>query len=386
MLRKVFRAFETFVIWCALLFIGAYLIYSLHGESIGLLKIDVLHLFEDNQQVFWKEIFPLAFLLTLFLTACFLKKRARLFTVKIKIKERTKSLKVCYLQIFNKYIHFIMAISILAAIAIGKYGGARQDSMINERHTYLPTAVIIHAMGLINGHSYTNSLEAFHVHYANGQRYFETDFSLTKDDFLVARHDWEGGWQEGIDEENIPTEDAFVKTPFMGIYTPLSLKNIISLMQQYEDVHIITDTKDMEPELARKEINILVETAREMDALEVVDRFVIQIYSMEMYEAIKDIYEFPDYIFTLYAIWTGDENEFVNYCRFCKMNGIRTITMWDYRCADNPKLCQIADKYGISVYVHTVNDRETAEQMFSFGVRGIYTDDETLIGNMPVYE
>jgi hypothetical protein len=51
--------------------------------------------------------------------------------------------------------------------------------------------IISHAMGEIDGHYYTNSLEAFQYSYYNkGSRVFEVDFELTLEGILVARHDW----------------------------------------------------------------------------------------------------------------------------------------------------------------------------------------------------
>lgn len=373
---------KTLVIWCSWSFICIIFIYLFHGENIQLFKIDAFNLFIDNRHVFWSEIVPLTVILLCFLGMCLLKKRAYSFTVSISVAGKDKKLKfqICYLRMFHKYINWIALISVISALALGGYC-IKEVRNVDQKSDYLPSPLIIHAMGLVNGLPYTNSLEAFQVHYANGQRYFETDFSVTSDDQLVARHDWSGWWQEGIDEEHVPTEAVFLNTPIFGSFTPLSLKDIIFLMQQYEDVYIITDTKDSDPILARKEISILVKTVREMDAMDVLDRFVIQFYNTEMYEAIKDLYDFPDYIFTLYAVWYGDESEFVDYCRFCVSNGVRTITMWDYRYAGNPKLSQIAERYGIAIYVHTVNDRETAEEMFSLGAYGIYTDDESIMDN-----
>ncbi len=377
MLKKILK---MFLIWYSITFICIFFIYVLHDENIQLLKTDIVNLFGDNRRVFWCEILPMAVAVFLFLGMCLFKKRAYIFTLRLTVKNREKEIKVCYLKMFKEHINSIVLFSVLVALLLGGYGGIK-DQIMDHKNTGLSSPVILHAMGLIDGIAYTNSLEAFQAHYANGQRYFETDFSLTKDDQLVARHDWGEGWQEGIDTENVPTEEVFLNTPILGVYTPLSLKNIILIMQQYEDVYIITDTKDTEPVMAKKDISILVETAREMDAMDVLDRFVIQIYSREMYGAIKDIYDFPNYIFTLYAIWNGDESEFIEYCRFCVANGIPTITMWDYRYADNPNLSLIADKYGIKIYVHTVNDYETAEKMFSLGAYGIYTDDEVIMKN-----
>lgn len=376
------KILKTLVIWCSLSFICTFFIYLWHGENIQLLKIDTLNFFKDNRYVFWSEIFPLIILLTLFLGICLLKKRAYSFTVSFAVEGEGKELKfeICYLKIFHKYINLIALASVIIALLLGGYG-IKEVRTVNQKSDYLSSPLIIHAMGLVDGIPYTNSLEAFQAHYANGQRYFETDFSVTSDDQLVARHDWQRGWQEGIDEEHVPTEEIFLSTPIFGSFTSLSLKDIIRLMQQHEDVYIITDTKDGDPVIARKDISILVETAREMNAMDVLDRFVIQFYNTEMYEAIKDLYDFPNYIFTLYAVWYGDEREFVDYCRFCVLNGVHTITMWDYRYTGNPKLSQIADQYGIAIYVHTVNDRKTAEEVFSLGAYGIYTDDESVMDN-----
>ena len=50
--------------------------------------------------------------------------------------------------------------------------------------------VVAHAMGGINGYAYTNAWEAFVANYERGTRVFEVDFLLSKDDQLVARHEW----------------------------------------------------------------------------------------------------------------------------------------------------------------------------------------------------
>ena len=223
---------------------------------------------------------------------------------------------------------------------------------------------------------YSNSKDALELHYSNGQRIFEVDFCLTADDRMVARHDWGKGWQDGIDEEHIPTERIFLSKPIYGKYTPLSLEDVILIMQQYPDIYIVTDTKDEQSDLARKEINVIVQTAKEMQAEDVLNRFVVQIYSPAMYDAIKDLYHFPNYIFTLYMVWTNDESEFTDYCRFCRVNGIKTITMWEYRLRDNPHLAEIANEYGLEIFVHTVNDQVTAEEAEKLGASGIYTDSE----------
>jgi len=364
------------ILWISLLFISVYWIYVLSGETWSLLVIDVKDLFSDNRNVFWSRVLPASVLITLFCVILLKKRRAYDYHITVTIGNRQKGFHVCGLKLFHKYMNLWVVLSLTAAVSCCLLGKAKTKELI-----YPDTKTIIHAMGMIEGAPYTNSLEAFEQHYANGQRYFEVDFSITSDGKMVARHDWGEGYQEGIDENHIPTEAEFLELPIFGKFTPLSLKNVISLMQKYPDMYVITDTKNTEPEPARADILRLYQTAVEMDAAEVLDRFVVQIYNVDMYEAIKDIYDFPHCIFTMYAVWNGNEEEFVRYCRFCRINNINTITMWDYRLADNPKLAAIAQKYDIKLYVHTVNDAEVAEKMFALGAAGIYTDDEAVINN-----
>ena len=53
-------------------------------------------------------------------------------------------------------------------------------------------------------------------------------------------------------------------------------------------------------------------------------------------------------------------------------NGIEGVTMrsWLWR----PSYAAIAENSGVRCYVHTVNDRETAEALLQSGVSAVYTD------------
>ena len=53
-----------------------------------------------------------------------------------------------------------------------------------------PSRFIAHAGGEIEGHTYTNSLEAMDQAYDNGFRLFELDIIKTRDGHFVAEHDW----------------------------------------------------------------------------------------------------------------------------------------------------------------------------------------------------
>ena len=60
----------------------------------------------------------------------------------------------------------------------------------NTLDTWTGSLTIAHAGGMIDGHDYTNSLEAILANYSKGQRVFEIDFARTIDNQLVCTHNW----------------------------------------------------------------------------------------------------------------------------------------------------------------------------------------------------
>lgn len=375
---------ESILAWAGISFIYACFLYCVKWKlNITIMWHDIKTVFRDCDTIMKLQLaIPIIILLAVLIRMA-MKHHAYAFDISVILRKRQKQfhIRICYLETIHKYGVTLTVLIMLLSIVIGGWAVA-ENKQITVGSDYLKYPMVLHAMGEIDGLPYSNSKEAFEKHYSNGQRIFETDFCLTADDRMVARHDWGEGWQDGIDEEHIPTESIFLSKPIYGKYTPLSLEDVIRLMQQYPDAYIVSDTKDEQADLARKEIGIIVQTAKEMQAEEVLDRFVVQIYSPTMYESIKDLHHFPNYIFTLYMIWTKDEGEFTSYCRFCNANGIKTIAMWDYRLRDNPHLAEIAKEYGVEIYVHTVNDQTTAEEAKELGASGIYTDNEELFDKM----
>ena len=234
---------------------------------------------------------------------------------------------------------------------------------------------IAHAMGSIDGYDYTNSLEAFENNYELGHRVFEVDFSITSDGKMVCCHDWNAGYQAGIDSEHIPSEAVFKATPILEQYTPLTLADVLLLMKEYKDIYIVTDTKSASNKIS-EHFEIILNTAYEMQAEEVLDRIIVQIYKGKTLELVKEVYDFPIIIYTLYSSgWDGNSEDFLDICRFCKKNNIRNITMWYYLATS--EILEIAKSYDIAVFVHTVNNLEEADELIQRGVKGVYTDELT---------
>lgn len=117
------------------------------------------------------------------------------------------------------------------------------------------------------------------------------------------------------------THDEVMNSPVLELYSPLDIEKIVNLMELYPDTYIVTDTKELEPEQVTKQFELIVEAARKKDPA-LLERIVPQIYSREMLEVVKQVYAFPEIIFTLYQ--TEDSDEVI--IEFVKQTGV-DITM-----------------------------------------------------------
>lgn len=229
---------------------------------------------------------------------------------------------------------------------------------------------VAHAFGEVDGFTYTNSLEAFEANYARGHRVFEVDLEYTRDDYsVVLTHDEESWRAERADvADDVPfTHDVFMNTPINGRFTPLDLEALIELMDEYQDIYIVLDTKYYDTQSVVIVFSQIVREAESVDP-EILSRIVPQVYNEDMFWTVMQVYEFKSVIFTLYAIeWTPE-----SVYDFCFRTGCRFVTLWDYLLT--PEALALWDTQGINVAVHTVNDQAAADGYYDMGVDMIYTD------------
>ena len=348
-------------------FIVLELFYRLYGESTAFLPLDIKYSFSgapfSPRYILLPEI-----ILALFCIYVITNKAGSLrFRWKIRIGKwqwEFGALKAFYLN-SNR----IMYAGLALAVGLGILLFVQNHKPAEAEWEKYPIA---HAMGSIDGDIYTNSMDAFYYNYGLGHRVFEVDFRMTSDGKMVCVHDWNVVNEEG-NEGYIPSEEEFIKTPIFGKYTSATWKDVLMLMAEYEDIYIITDTKSSAEEKVAEQFSYIVDTAYETGTEEVLDRIIVQIYNDNMLNRVKQVYDFPMIIYTLYLTWDGEYENFQHYCRFCKENGISYITMWAELA--EPEVLEMAHAYGITIFVHTVNDLDDAEELIKRGVKGIYTDD-----------
>ncbi|MNC08329.1 cytoplasmic glycerophosphodiester phosphodiesterase [compost metagenome] len=240
---------------------------------------------------------------------------------------------------------------------------------------FIAYRIIAHAMGGINGHTYTNTLDAFVANYEQGSRLFETDLLLTTDNRLIARHEWTGNMSKllgqldvlpAAKQGTVLSYNEVMDSPILELYSPLDIDKIMDLMIAYPDAYIVTDTKELDPELVTRQFTLIVEAAKLKDP-SLLERIVPQIYSRDMLDVVNKVYAFPEVIYTLYQSQDSDEQVLA----FVKDTGVE-ITMPVTRATKS--FVQKLKRAGARVYVHTLNDEQEITKLSRMGVDGFYTD------------
>ncbi|MFS0837720.1 phosphatidylinositol-specific phospholipase C/glycerophosphodiester phosphodiesterase family protein [Paenibacillus sp. 1P03SA] len=247
-------------------------------------------------------------------------------------------------------------------------------SAAKEAGPWTDQTLIAHAMGGISGETLTNSYEAFLDNYEKGHRLFEVDLNLTSDGQLAARHDWmrylsdrlQPTLPEHLKDGPIPLAD-FKSHKILNKYTPLDLDLLLQLLEQYPDAYIVTDTKSEDPEVVQKQFELIVQKAKAADPA-LLERIVPELYEIEMIQQVKKIYDFPNYLFSIYMT-SYSEKEIIS---LVKKHNIKAVAM-PYERATSTMIGGL-DKLGVPVYVHTVNEMKEINRLKKIGVHGFYTD------------
>lgn len=234
--------------------------------------------------------------------------------------------------------------------------------------------LIAHALGEYDGKIETNSKEAFIASWENGYRVLEADFIYTSDNVLVVRHDFDkdGSYYRleiRPSGSDVMSSQKFKQEKIIYEQTPMTAVDLLYLLAEYQDVYLVTDTKNTDEATVKKQFGDLKKIAETIEHPEVLDRIIPQIYSEEMLSWIQEIYAFPQWIYTLYQ--AGNIN-YEETAAFCAANNIGVVTIEKDKVT--AQIVETFRKQGIQVYAHTVNRYLQFEDLLAKGVSGIYTD------------
>lgn len=232
---------------------------------------------------------------------------------------------------------------------------------------------IIHAAGNIDSYAYTNSKEALDLSLANGHRLIEIDFLFTSDAHLVLRHDFEDETiQDGFVAENgtLPTLETFLNTKIYGKYTPMDIDALLLVMNEYEDLYIVTDTKEKD---LSSVLDAITQRAKALGLEHVLDRFVVQFYKYDDYKKLKKQTVFDNFIFTTYKLGKEIKSEgFDKIIAFSVENQIDAVTIPKKYATE--ETIRLFTENGLTLYTHTINSEKKEANLKDLGIAGIYTD------------
>ena len=247
---------------------------------------------------------------------------------------------------------------------IGTFGLRRElDYSWASNDTY-----IAHAMGGIDGKSYTNSLEAFEKSYEEGLRVFETDIHLTDEGVPVLYHD-KDSYASMVGKTGSPhiKYEEFKSTLLYNKYHTLDMQEIIGLLNQYRDIYIVIDWGAMSISETSYIYSGIVNYGKKYE--DVLDRIIPEIVDEAMYEATMKCYPWKSYTLSYYVDRWDSVEEAID---FCNRLGIKIVDLPVDECTkDNIKPWIDA---GIHVSAYTVNDVGVKNKLKSIGVDGYYTD------------
>lgn len=223
-------------------------------------------------------------------------------------------------------------------------------------------SLIAHAGGSIDDKTYTNSLEALNVNYANGYELFEIDFIWTSDGHLVCLHDWQGTAKWLLDYHG---QQALTLAEFNQLEHPkLRLKpcDLYSLNQwliTHPKAFIVTDIKNDNV----RGLSLIKNTIWDAES-----RIIPQIYQPEEYQMVKDL-GYRSIIWTLYQFLESAKTIVKTY----KKMDLFAIAMPEYRATQG--LAEQLNDPQTPTYVHTINERSQALYLKNtHGISSFYTD------------
>ena len=257
---------------------------------------------------------------------------------------------------------FLFVLLIFSLFSCGKNKKESTETKIDNYNDILIQKTITHAMGQIGGYNYTNSYEAFIDNYNKGARVFEVDFDLL-DDHLICSHD-EEYWRRFVDADLEYNYDNFMNTLLKNKYQTLDIDSISNILNEYEDIYIVTDTKYFDYETVIKQFDLIYSKCKNN-----IERIIPQIYTEEMFDYLNDNYKFKSMIFTLYKINNWDSKEIA---QFMNEKNIPLVTMRKNLCTK--EVCDEFKKYNIKICAHTVDKEDEAELLYSYGCDYIYSN------------
>ncbi len=224
---------------------------------------------------------------------------------------------------------------------------------------------VAHALGQIDGRTYTNSRAAFDRGYRLGVRCFEVDLIFTADKQLICAHDARRLGLSSSRAAPLPEWAAMQNVRVDGRYPVMHVRELMGLVRQYPDVYVIPDVKADDVAAAYRQLQDEAAKA----GVPLTERIIPQIYNFTDLVALDRVCRFPWVILTLYRTKSGD-TEVLKYVSTEPRIAAVTVS----KARFSPRLLGGLRRQRVPVFVHTVNSEAEIRRLRGFKVQGVYTD------------
>ena len=249
---------------------------------------------------------------------------------------------------------------------------------------YDPYGFVAHAFGAIDGHIYTNSLEAFQRNYGRGFRVFECDQVLLADGTVLVAHD-------GLEANyglNKPFQQAtwadLAGHRYGGQLTILRSQDVLQLLADHPDIYVIPDLKYARPEIYRT----YVRQAAAMGRRDLLERLLPHVADQAELDALRVWYPLRNYVLALYHSQAQNRLDDPAVVDFVRRNRTPAVMLW-WRDRDpalslaangrqgrryRPSFAQALQAAGAVTYVHSLADPAQIRRFQGLGI-GVYSDE-----------
>lgn len=233
--------------------------------------------------------------------------------------------------------------------------------------------VILHAGGSLDNKLLLNCQEAFYHYYASGFRYFEYDFKLSNDGKIIATHSWEhlSNGYEGISYEQ------FTDLKLDGGYTPVNEEWLANMLLEYPDVTVIADAKMETTLLDGEVIKRLYQLGQEHN-FDISNRIIPEVFSIEMWQAIKDTTNFNRHLFSRYKEYYSIQTVLDNFPTDKFVGIALDYSYLDGYYKDSIPLFQ---QKGYKIFMFGIGSAQDVLSAISIGADTVYVDTESAIPN-----
>lgn len=243
-------------------------------------------------------------------------------------------------------------------------------NVLNIQELGMSFRLVAHAGGGVLSFVNSNSLEALQTSASLGYKYIELDLITTTDGYIVLNHSWESMANRVPGAANIQlSHKEFMQLEIFQRFTPTDLPMLIEFLGQHPSITIITDTKATDYAALYEIASNFADYTR---------RFLPQVYSFEDIERVKSL-GFPRVLVTLYMMPLQLSTNPAEIGRLVRLHtGIYGIVFpesfatGEYISALLNALGEYAD---LPLFVHTVDDKERALELFNKGIYAIFTGE-----------